>query len=525
MLLAALALSLTVQAAEQEPAFWTPDFFSSGMVLQCDQPILIWGKGAPGTRVHATIVAHHDATHTIAAAHGTIARDGSWALELPAQKASFSPYRIDVNSSGHIRSWEEVLFGEVWFAAGQSNMEWPLARSTSWEKVQQAPGTNTDLAGAMNGVRFYDAQFTATGAGGAWSQETVSALAPESFRKQGRWRRSTSDDLARMSAVAWFFGTELTLALERPIGLIEVAAGGTPTEAWVDSRALGANPATASLVAEGNWLDNPLLGEWCRGRARQNLSRALDEGWEIPGDALGPHHAFQPGHMWQTAVAPFTRLPVRGVIWYQGESNAGSAHRVEQHEAIFRTLVRSWREAWQQPELPFLFVQLPNMNREHWPAFREQQRRLHRTLPQTGMAVTIDVGDPNDVHPRAKQAVGERLARWGLHLVYAQPQLSSGPICTRASFDAAESTLRLSFTSIGAALKLTDEAGLFEWQDAAGEWHPALTQRADSAQIHLGLPSDARPRAVRYAWAMNPTPTLFDSDGLPASPFVISVSG
>ena len=524
MLIAALALNLTAQAADPEPEFWTPDFFSSGMVLQCEQPITIWGKGTPGTRVHATIFAHHDSTKTIAATHGTIARDGSWLLTLPAQEASFNPVRIDVNSSSHIRSWEGVLFGEVWFAAGQSNMEWPLSRSASWGQVKQARGTNTDLAGAMNGVRFYDAQFTATGAGGAWSQETVTALAPDSFRKRGRWRRSSPEELARMSAVAWFFGAELTLALERPIGLIEVAAGGTPTEAWVDPQALAADPTTASLVAEGNWLDNPLLGEWCRGRARQNLSQAIDEGWEIPGNDLGPHHAFQPGHMWQTAVEPFTQLPIRGVIWYQGESNAGSAERVQQHEIIFRSLVSSWRKAWKQPELPFLFVQLPNMNREHWPAFREQQRKLQSSIPDTGMAVTIDVGDANDVHPRRKRPVGERLASWAFNLVYAVPS-KTGPSVRSADFDESNATLTVEFSRVGAGLQLNEEAAnCFEWQDAAGQWHAVLTQRADLTQIHLGLPPDSRPRAVRYAWAMNPTPTVFDSDGLPASPFVIPAS-
>lgn len=523
MILSALLLSFAAQTTQETQPLWTPDFFSSGMVLQCDRPIRIWGQGTPGTRVHATIVAHQDSAQTIAAAHGTIARDGSWSLTLPPQEASWHSFRIDINSSSGIRSWQHVLFGEVWFAAGQSNMEWPLSQSASWEKVQASRGTNTKLADAMNAVRFYDARFAATGTGGAWSQETVSALAPESFRKPDRWRRSTLEDLAGVSAVAWFFAAELATTLECPIGLIEVAAGGTPTEAWVDPQALAANPATAALVADGNWLDNPLLGEWCRGRARQNLSQAIEEGWQVPGNALGPHHAFQPGHMWQTAVEPFTGLPIRGVIWYQGESNADSAERVIQHNAIFRGLVSSWRKAWKQPELPFLFVQLPNMNREHWPAFREQQRQLSSSIAHTGMAVTVDVGNPNDVHPRRKQPVGERLSRWAFNLVYERPRLT-GPSAWQARLNESDSSLRLSFQQVGSGLQLNGDAMNFEWLDSEGQWHSVLEQRAELVQVHLGVPPGSRPKAVRYAWAMNPSPTVFCSDGLPASPFVIQVS-
>ena len=321
-----------------------------------------------------------------------------------------------------------------------------------------------------------------------------------------------------MSAVAWFFGAELTLALERPIGLIEVAAGGTPTEAWVDPQALAADPTTASLVAEGNWLDNPLLGEWCRGRARQNLSQAIDEGWEIPGNDLGPHHAFQPGHMWQTAVEPFTQLPIRGVIWYQGESNAFFGR---EYRDLFRTLIEDWRAAWGAPALPFLFVQLPGYrvpNPETWAELREAQA-MALALPHTEMAVAIDLGQPRDIHPLNKREVGRRLALCALATVYGQDQLVySGPRFDRV--EQQDDRLVVHWTHVGAGLVIGDGKELrgFEIATEDGPF-VAATARIDGDTVVLQADGVTAPVHVRYAWTDFPDGNLRNYDRLPASPF------
>jgi len=521
----------------QSPAATIPDqarlsldpVFGEHMVLQCEQPVLLWGTAPPNIRVHIALGLVGRDTDTIASVHVNAKADGSWQAELPAQPASFERYRIDILANSQMVRFEDVLFGEVWFAAGQSNMEWPLSRSEAWPALLDRMAANPIDARNLGAIRFYQAAYTATGAGGTWDQATVDGLAPDRFR-QGNWSVTSAKSIASMSAVAWYFGEELLGKLDRPIGLIDVAAGGTPAEAWVSREALARDPRTSELVRAGNWLDNEMLGAWCRERASQNLARALEDNWQIPQDETGPHHAFQPGFLWQTAVEPFMRVPVRGVLWYQGESNAGSAERVVQHEAIFRRLVASWRTAWAQPDLPFLFVQLPAMNRDHWPAFREQQRQLERSITHTGMAVTLELGDPNDVHPRRKQPVGERLARLARHLVYGQDCLHTGPRAIRAYLG--EKHITVEFTAFGDGMgkKGAHLPAGFEWQDQEGRWRIADVGewRSDSAApgdliLKLILATPERAQAIRYAWAPAATATVFDSDGLPASPFLIRI--
>lgn len=531
MLIALLALLVPGLAQQAEPLLSVPDYFADGMVLQRGQPIRIWGKAQPGHRVHVIFDFEHGSTEK-EVRHVDADAQGDWIVEFSARAATTLPSRFDLTSGSQHLQIKDVLIGDVWFAAGQSNMEWPLSRSRSWPDLQRQLDQGPDFAKSVSTLRFYQAEFAATGAGGAWSQQTLQSMQPDRFRR-GTWSRSHDAALATFSAVAWHFGHSLQQQLQIPIGLIDVAAGGTPTEAWISQQALADDPKLASLVRPGNWLDHEKLGAWCRQRARENLSTALREGWTIPGDSTGPHHAFQPGFMWTTAVAPFTRMPICGVIWYQGESNADSAERVQQHDALFRRLLASWRGAWERPDLPFYFVQLPAMNREHWPAFREQQRQLALSLPHTAMAVTIDLGDPHDVHPRNKKPVGERLAqlahdpvrRTSDHL--PRPGIRTASVCPKG--------VELKFWDVGQGIGPVSpnvSTGL-EWQDRAGQWHPvrSLIQsgpiKPHFERYAISLIAECPPdevKAVRYAWAPVPVVTLFGSDGQPIGPFVITIN-
>ncbi|MDE0896691.1 MAG: sialate O-acetylesterase, partial [Planctomycetota bacterium] len=371
-------------------------------------------------------------------------------------------------------------------------------------------------------LRLYQAEYTATGAGGQWTSRTLEGLAPDSFAK-GKWSLCTQDTLPSMSAVAYYFGAALHERLDVPIGLVDLAAGGTPIEAWISRDALAASPATKNIAGPGNWLDNPALGDWCRERARQNLSRAMETTEAIPGDDLGPNHAFKPGFLWQTAVAPITRLPIRGVLWYQGESNAGSPSRVEQHAALFPLLISDWRRQWRDERLPFLFVQLPSMGRPYWPVFREQQRGFSSQIKHVGMAVTIDVGHPTDVHPRRKKPVGERLAALAMHIAYGGPQPSTGPLVQSAR--AKDVTVSLHFSNTGGGLTTSDGQPPigFEILDATGASH-AVRASIEGDFILLELPKDAKGVEARFAWAPVPGCNLVDGRGLPASPFRILIA-
>ncbi|MEL7335779.1 MAG: sialate O-acetylesterase, partial [Planctomycetota bacterium] len=379
----------------------------------------------------------------------------------------------------------------------------------------------------------------ARGSSGSYTRQHLSCLTPESFC-EGRWRMASAESARDFSAVAWFFGKHLQQNLKVPVGVICPAVGGTPTEAWIPRESLESDAELKGLVA-GNWLDNERLGEFCRTRGVQNLLAAMQAGESIPADDGGPNHPFKPGFMWEAGIQPLIPYAIRGAIWYQGESNAETPDRVREHTRLFPLLIHSWRQHWGQGDFPFLYVQLPALNRPEWPLFREGQRRLLGELDNVGMAITIDTGHPSNVHPTWKRPVGERLAKWALGTTYmnavveaatlrgtdagtqplASPSLYSGPL-----FDSAQrkdGMLVLRFQHSGNRLKSSDGKGLrhFEVCGDDGIFHPASAKVIEKHSIALTSPNVANPRHARYAWLPWPDPpvNLFNSANLPASPF------
>lgn len=480
--------------------------FSSHMILQRDRPIPIWGAAEPRAEVIVTLGDERVITEANL--------DGAWQVELRARPASTTPLAIQIESGGGELELDDLLLGDLWICAGQSNMEFALANASEGQAALAEP--------ELPGLRLFDARFTATGAGGAFDESTIDGLTANEFMS-GRWSRASRESLTSFSAVAFYFGRSLNDRLGVPIGLIDLAAGGTPTEAWIPKSTLAEQEATRALVAPGNWLGNELLGEWCRERAFQNLARASATGQAIPSDDCGPNHAFKPSFMWRTAVQPFTQLPVRGVIWYQGESNAETNARVAQHEVLFPMLVESWRQNWRQPVLPFLYVQLPAMGRGVWPLFRESQRQLADRLDHVGMAVTIDVGHPTDVHPRIKRPVGERLAKLAAHVVYGDPKTSSGP--TVLSGHRTDEKVRIQFENTAGGLRTSDGGpvqGFVLITERCGMPTP-VPGRIEGDAVVLEVPVGAAPCDVFYAVAPVPRCNLVDADGLPASPFILDL--
>lgn len=406
--------------------------FGDGMVLQRDRPIPIWGRGPVGDTVRI------DAQST------TVGRDGNWRLELPAKSASSKPQILTIRSSSESITLADILVGDVWLCTGQSNMEWPLKTAES----------------AKPHLRFHSP-------GGSWTSD------PKGF-----------------SAVGYHFGAALP---EHPIGLIDVASGGTPTESWIRESAL-----PRELTA-GNWLENPLLDKWCQTRAKSELAGLTNE------------HRFKPGHMWRTRMASLRGLAIAGVLWYQGESNAESAPRVAQHGDLFPLLVRDWRAQWGQGDFPFLYVQLPALDRPHWPAFRDQQRRFLDQLPNLGMAISIDTGLRTNVHPPDKRPIGARLAR------LARDIRDTGPLL-RSSQPAGD-VLILHFDC---ELRSADGKPIRHLEIATdtGDFHPAVAEIAGK-QLILRSELVYVPHRARYAWRPFPDPpvNLVNADGLPASPF------
>jgi sialate O-acetylesterase len=501
-----LAAGLVAAAAEAvEPGIG----FTSQMVLQQGLPLPIRGLAQPGERVQVSFAA--------ARAETTADADGCWQVTLPPQAASQEPRQLVITGDHDRVALEDVLVGEVWLCAGQSNMLMPLS---------QASDAKREIAAADRpALRLFHFQATLSGDRGGYSAKQLATLEVGQFGT-GSWKACMPQTAAGFSAVGYVFGATLAEALDVPVGIICVAVGGTPTEAWVSPRALAANPATTPLVT-GDWLENPALAGWCIERARDNLASALAGQATVPRDGLGPAHPFKPGFMWEVGVAPFAAMAIRGVCWYQGESNAESAERVAQHEAIFPVLVADWRQAFGR-ELPFGVVQLPGMNRPDWPAFRDGQRRLAESIPGTGLIVTIDLGDPGDVHPADKRPVGNRLATWALADVYSQPGPATGPLPVAATCGAdGRGTITFKATGGGLMTSNGQPPQHLEVAGPDGEFEAAKAMIAGDSLIvaPAGRPPVGGIARVRHAWRPfpEPKPNLTGQTGLPATPFEIAI--
>ena len=479
--------------------------FGDHMVLQADRPIPVWGDSRAGASVTVVL---GDEKKKVRADEG-----GKWSVRMDSRHASRKPIEMTISSGSEKIVLKDALIGEVWVCAGQSNMEWTLAQSA---------GVAEELASTANpNLRLLNLTGGARGSSGSYAMEHLSRLTPETFC-EGVWKVSSPETARSFSAVGWFFGRRLKKELDVPVGLICSAVGGTPTEAWIPSEAMESNPGLKGLVA-GNWLDNERLGQFCRMRGQQNLLAAIQSGLTIPGDQFGPNHSFKPGFMWKAGIEPLAPYAIRGVIWYQGESNAETKSRALEHRKLLPLLVKEWRKRWGQGDFPFLFVQLPALNRPVWPLFREGQRRTLDHLENIGMAVTIDTGHPTDVHPKEKKPVGERLAKWALGTTYALKKHAtySGPLLDVAEREG--DSLVVSFNQVGGGLETSDKKAPlhFEVCGKDGVFHPADAKIIGKNTLSVSSPKVAVPRHARYAWSPYPDPpvNLINSEDLPASPF------
>ncbi len=482
-----------------------PGVFGSHMVLQADRPIPIRGRAPAGTKV--TVTFGSESREVLAD------ESGEWQLRLESRPATFVPATMTVRGGGETIRFTDVLVGEVWVCAGQSNMQWPLRQSAHGEQ---------ELSSASRpGLRLLMLSPAASGTAGSFTPTQLDRLTPDRFF-DGAWVQSSPESAAPSSAVAWYFGTMLQDKLQTPVGLICAAVGGTPTEAWLPARALRSDVEFAGYVT-GNWLDNPRLGAFCRQRGEQNLLAAIQSGLRVPADSLGPSHSFKPEFLWSAAIERLSPFGIRGAIWYQGESNAESLRRVREHGELLPRMIESWRQTWGQGDFPFLMVQLPAMDRPLWPWFRETQRRVSNRVPNTGLAVTIDTGDPDNVHPPLKKPVGQRLAQLALARTYAivPREVTECPQPSESRRE--DAAIVVSWKPVGAGLRSSDGQPLrhFEICSADGVFHPAEARLLDGATIRVSSRLVRDPVFVRYAWLPFPEPpvNLVSAAGLPASPF------
>lgn len=500
---ATLSLGLCLVAALSAAAEFDP-WFGDGMVLQRDQPIRIVGTAPADTMVEVRLGDARTQTKS--------GQDGRWATTFPARAAQATPLELEARDAAGSARARDVLIGDVWLCAGQSNMEFPLARDAAAKT--ELPQATLPLVRLRNhtfaGQYRYGAPLPA---------EMVARMTEKSFYV-GRWEACTPKSASPTTAVGYYFAKRVAAETGVPIGLVNYAVGGAPIEAFIDRATLAADPVFRKKVT-GNWLDNESIeGTFVRLRGRQHIGAATN----APGDDCGPNHGFKPGFAWEAGPAQSTAFAIRGVLWYQGESNAIRPEDVAEYGPLMKLLVADWRARWRQPTLPFYWVQLPAIDepaRQHWPEFREVQRRLANELPQTGMAVALDLGAAKDVHPRNKSAVGERLAALALRDLYGRKDLiAEGPVALGAR--RTPQGLRILFRALDGIKTATDAAPSFEVRrDGETAFRPVTTWEAKDSELHLT--AEGRIAEVRYAWHMGARAELVDRSGRPASPFRLAV--
>lgn len=436
-----------------------PALFSAGMVLQHGKPVPVWGWATPGEPITVRFQSQTVATKADA--------QGAWRVELSPLRADRTPGELVIQGTNRV-TIGDVLVGEVWLCSGQSNMEWPLSRSD---------GAENEIARADNpAIRM----FTVTNATADTPQGDCS----------GRWQRATPATVPGWSAIGYHYARMLHFRLGLPVGVIDSTWGGTVVEAWTDLAEYRKNPkefaSTLSLL-----------------------------------DAPNIHPANRPGKLYNGMIAPLVPFRLAGVIWYQGESNAWAAWR---YRTLFPMLIANWRRAWGQDRLPFYFVQIapyryagadPQIAAE----LREAQALAMRTVPDTGMVVTMDIGNPADIHPANKRDVADRLARWAFAKTYGLPDVVySGPVFRALAVQG--NALRLRFEHADGGLRTRDGAPPSHFT-VAGEdrqFVPAQA-RIEGGTLVVWADSVPKPVAVRYAWTDDATPNLMNAAGLPAGPF------
>lgn len=484
-----------------------PALISDNMVLLQDTKANVWGWADPGEKVTVKL-----GDQSVAA---TTSDQGKWSAKLVGLKPGSG---LDMTIAGkNTVTVKNVAVGEVWLASGQSNMEWTLNKANDAEKE-------------MAECKFPDIRvFTVAKKGSANPLEDVT----------GKWEVATPENAPRFSAVGYFFSRDLNQKLKVPVGLIHSSWGGTPAETWLPDSAMKANPIFGEhwKKKQEDFPAAKVSFDELMKKHKEAVEKAKAENKpepRAPRAPDGPDALFAaPMGLYNGMIAPLTPYTIRGALWYQGESNAGLKNRgnMEHYGQIFPTLILSWRYEFaraqeisrEEGEFPFLFVQLANYypRRDepadsYWAQIREAQLGTLE-VPRTGMAVAIDIGEANDIHPRNKQEVGHRLALSALAQVYFHELEYSGPLY--GGMQVEEDKIRLNFSN-SQGLKSKD-GGPIKGFAVAGEdkkfyWADA---KLEGDHVVVSSPQVKAPVAVRYAWADNPDCNLVNEAGLPASPF------
>lgn len=482
--------------------------FADHMVMQRLTPVPVWGRATPGATVAVTI----DDQRKTAVADAA----GKWLVRLDPMGVG-APRTMRVVSGGATAEVGDILLGDVWICAGQSNMEWPLQNTTgAAEEIATANHPEIRLFEVGNGVSPTTRQDT---------------LIPKPGATWNGWAVCSPRSAKGFSAAGYYFGKILNRDLGVPVGLVFNAVGATPIESWISREMLASDPELKPAL--DYWDRADAFAETPEGKAQLQVVYDKYDELQAAARKAGKHVWRQSGYnhplkrtshastLFNGRVAPLIPFAIKGVIWYQGEGNTGAAY---EYRRQFPALIQDWRNQWGQGDFPFLFVQLANWGgpppaapvESEWAELREAQT-LALKLKNTGMAVAVDIGDPANIHPANKRDVGARLALAAKAVAYGERIVASGPMFKGHAIEGGK--IRVRFDSTGGGL--VAKGGALRSFAIAGEDRRFVRAKAEIDGDTVLVSSDAvkQPVAVRYGWHNNPDCNLYNAEMLPASPF------
>jgi sialate O-acetylesterase len=502
-----LIMALLAMACSSFAELKLARLFSDGMVLQRDQKVAVWGWADPGESVTVSFAGKDYATQA--------GDDGKFMVRLKKMKASAEGQVLVVKVGAESIEVKNVLVGEVWLCSGQSNMQMAVNGADNFEAEKAA--ANYPL------IRMFLTDLKAN-------------IEPQKDCT-GSWKVCTPDNVGAFSATAYFFGRELHKELGVPVGLIRSCWGGTRIEAWTPMASLEKYPTVMeSKTKQDQWAE-----KFNEEAAEKEYADAVEK-WKLkvkqakadggkaprkPKKKVHPHNNQNyPANLYNAMINPLVPYGIRGAIWYQGEANAHSIEEATLYRDLLENMVTAWRKDWDD-RFPFYAVQLVNylpvqsdpVQDTAWARIRESFLKFHKEVPNAGIAVTIDVGMANNIHPTNKQAVGYRLAQQALAQTYKKDVVAGGPIYKSMKKDGNKIVVK--FDDIGSGL--VEQGGEpLKWFAIAGEDQQFVAAQAAIVEDTVVVSAEgvADPVAVRYAWANNPDGcNLFNKEGFPASPF------
>jgi len=437
-----------------------PSIFGDHMVLQQNTDVTIWGWGKPNEEIKITTSWDPGKEYSV-----SVKNQSAWSIDIQTPPPG-GPYKIILKGNNTIEI-KDILIGEVWLGSGQSNMEWAASMNINNAEEEK------------NNANFPEIRF--------YTSLTSTADTPQQLQT-GKWVVCTPENMWNFSALMYFFGRELHQKLKVPVGLVHSSWGGTPIEVWIPE----------PIIRNDRWLN-------------KNANKLEPVQW-------GPH---EPGKAYNAMIHPLIPFKIKGVLWYQGEANVNHPF---QYAHALKTLIHSWRALWGY-DFSFYYAQIApwngyGKNNVRGAIIRDQQRKVLDLTANTGMIVTSDIGDLEDIHPGNKQDAGKRLAAWALHHDYSMKEITfSGPLYKSYEIEKNRIIIHFNYSEEGLVAR-DGKLKEFEILNDKGKWI-SLEANIRGNIVELNTKSIKPPRAIRYGYRNNSNPNLFNEAGLPASCFEI----